>query len=89
MARCFPIRYFLESCSIPDVYLLQLLFSSPCNSFFANVDNRMSENKQDIRQSHKLHHEVIQSRKKELAGGKNLAKFKIQRGTFPGDAFFS
>ena len=44
--------------------------------------NKLSENVQDIRQSHEVHRGNHENWKMELTGGKNLTAVKIQRGIF-------
>ena len=49
----------------------------------ANLDSRLSQNVEDIPQSHKIHHRSHEKWKVELtAGGKTLAEVKIQSGIF-------
>ena len=49
------------------------------------LDNRVSKNVEDIRQSHYIHYRRMKNWKAELtAGGKSLAEDKFQKGIFQG-----
>ena len=53
----------------------------------AKLDNKLPQNIQNIRWSHKLYRETMKSWKVELiAGGRILAEAKVQRGIFQGNA---
>ena len=53
----------------------------------SKLDNTLSQNVQDIRRIIKLNEETMENWRVELsAGGKSLAKVKIQRGIFQGYA---
>ena len=53
----------------------------------AKLDNKLSQNVQNITPNHKLHRKTMKNWRVELtARGKSLAETKIQRGIFQGDA---